>query len=114
MEDIGDYLYSRVQEGFRKESDPYGKKWSPLSPATVSRKRKLGQSLRILVATDKMRQSLRVDVGRKSVKLVMDFPSEFHQSGTRKMPKRQILPDGKLSTKDERAIKDIVVEYLDI
>ena len=114
MQEIGDYLKDRTLQGFQKGVYPSGKPWTPLSPATVARKQRSGQGTRILIATGKMRDSVRVVVTLKSVQLVVDFPSQFHQSGTRKMPQRQILPDGKLPTRDERNIKDIVVNYLDV
>lgn len=114
LEEIGDYFVKRAEEGFRKEVDPYGTKWSPLSPATIADKQRKGYPKAILTRTRKMRSQVTSVVIGKSVKITVPFPSQFHQRGTKKMPQRQILPDSALSTRDERNIKDIFIDYLDI
>lgn len=114
MEKVGDYFLDCIESEFNRQTDPYGKKWADLSPATIADKVKKGYPLTILTRTKKMRSSAKIIVSSKSVQILLDSPAEYHQSGTRKMPKRQILPEGKLSTTDERNIKDIAVNYLDI
>ena len=106
-------LPCRFEQGFRREIDPYGKKWQPLSSATIAYKQRMGYPLKILTRTGRMRSSARYVLQGKAVKIIVDFPSRFHQSGTRRMPKRQILPDAKLSRTDERNIVDLAVEYLE-
>ncbi len=114
LEATGDYFLKRVEQGFRSEVDPYGKKWAALSPATISQKERLGYPLKILTRTGNMRRSPKYIVQGKSVKIVASHPSEFHQSGTRKMPQRQILPEGRLTKTDERNIVDLAVDYLEL
>ncbi|MHC5939516.1 hypothetical protein [Nostoc sp.] len=89
-------------------------KWAALSPATIAQKERLGYPRKILTRTGAMRGSPKAVVIGKSVKITVAFPSEFHQRGTRKMTKRQILPEGRLSKTDERNITDLAVDYLEI
>lgn len=115
MNEVGDYFQRRVEEGFKKEVDPYSRRWAKLSPATITDKRRRGYPLKILTRTSRMRKSIRVIINKKSVRIVVPFPGEFHQAGTRKMPQRKIIPDkNRLSKRDERNVKDIFINYLDI
>ncbi|MBN3949369.1 MAG: phage virion morphogenesis protein [Nostoc sp. NMS7] len=114
LKSTGDYLLKRAEQGFRTETDPYGQKWAPLSPATIAQKERLGYPRKILTRKGDMRKSPTATIQGKSVKITIAFPSEFHQRGTRKMPKRQILPEGRLSKTDERNIIDLAVDYLEI
>lgn len=114
MHKVGDYFLDCIESEFSHQTDPYGKKWANLSPATITDKVKKGYPITILTRTKQMRGSPKVIVSKKSVQILLDSPAEYHQSGTRKMPKRQILPEGKLSTTDERNIKDIAINYLDL
>ncbi|MEH2135435.1 phage virion morphogenesis protein [Nostoc sp.] len=114
LENTGGYLLKRAEQSFRTETDPYGKKWVSLSPATIAQKERLGYPLKILTRTGSMRSSPRAIVQGKAVKIVVAFPSEFHQRGTRKMPQRQILPEGRLPKTDERNITDLAIEFLEL
>jgi hypothetical protein len=114
LKSTGDYLLKRAEQGFRTETDPYGQKWAPLSPATIAEKERLGYPRKILTRKGDMRRSPTPTIQGKSVKITIAFPGEFHQRGTRKMPQRQILPDGRLSKTDERNITDLAVDYLEI
>lgn len=115
LESAGDYLVGRAEEGFKKQVDPYSKPWVPLSPATISEKQRQGYPLDILTRTKKMRNGVRAIVSGKSVRIIIDFPGELHQTGTRRMPQRQVLPEGdRLSKKDERNLKDMAINFLEI
>lgn len=115
LDDVGQYFLDKAENSFRKEVDPYGKKWQPLSSATIDQKQRLGYPLKILTRTGTMRSSVRYQVKKKSVQIVFDSSyATFHQTGTRKMPKRQILPETKLAKTDERNIVDLGIEYLGI
>lgn len=113
MQESGRYFLKRVEQSFRKEVDPYNQKWAKLSPATIDYKQRQGYPLKILTRTGVMRRSPQVSVDRKSVKITVAFPSQFHQRGTRKMPKRQILPEKRLSKTDERNLVDLAIDYLE-
>jgi hypothetical protein len=114
LEETGLYFERRIEEGFRKEIDPYGKKWAPLSPATITEKQRKGYPLAILTRTRRMRSQVSVVVSGKTLKISVPFPGELHQRGTRKMPKRQIIPEGVLSKTDERVVVDILIKHLSL
>ena len=77
------------------ETDPYGRPWAALAPATIERKR--GDE-RILRRTDKMLDELKVaPMSGAGLSISTDAPySAFHQVGTKNMPARKILPDSAL------------------
>ncbi len=85
-----------VVDQFAGSHDPYGRPWKPLLPQTVKRK---GGDSRILLRTDAMANGITVkptsgagvaiDVGNTSTPY-----GQFHQSGTKRMVARKILPDG--------------------
>lgn len=73
-------------------------RWPPLAPSTVRQKRRLGMRATSILQGPKrvlrksMKQELRTTGLRHVASLFTDvFYGAFHQSGTRKMPQRQIL-----------------------
>lgn len=82
-------LAARVAAGFANGRDPYGVSWAPLSPATLSR----GRSAPPLTDTGAMSGSMRSIAGETQI--VLSAPTRyasFHQTGTKHMPSRPILP----------------------
>lgn len=81
-----------IQEEFDAGTDPYGKSWAPLRPATL----KKGRHPPPLTDTHNMRDSIDVQPMRGAgIQITLDeTPATFHQTGTVKMAKRPILPDG--------------------
>ncbi len=69
--------------------DPYGRAYSPLRPASIDRGRR-APPLR------KYRRTLHADpMGSAGISLHADHPQAgFHQTGTSRMAKRIVLPDG--------------------
>ncbi|GMV19456.1 MAG: hypothetical protein AMXMBFR56_76800 [Polyangiaceae bacterium] len=86
MANVGEEVVELVREGFERQADPHGSPWAPL-------KRRAG---RILQDTGRLRNSFH----RKSLSAsqVTVGPSasyaRFHQSGTKHMPARKMVPDG--------------------
>lgn len=87
-----------VADEFRGEVDPYGKKWAPLKRERTRNKkaRKKGKrgGQKILQNTGRLRAS--IDVRAQGSALVFSLPvayATFHQSGTRHMVDRKIVPD---------------------
>ena len=112
--EIGDYLVGRILENYRRETDFENRQWAPLSSATIADKQRSGYPRAILVRTGKMKKSIDKTVAGKTLKITVAFPAQFHQRGTSKMPKRAILPEGKLTRKDERNIVDLAINYLEV
>lgn len=88
---IGAVIQSQVQLEFKLSQDPYGQKWKPLAPATVKRRRK--QSAVPLVDTGAMRASLSYRVEGKAVAVGFGkHYAKYHQTGTKWIPQRAMLP----------------------
>jgi hypothetical protein len=78
----------RLDEQFADTEDPSGRRWRP-------KKRPNGKPT--LEATSDMKDSAQAIPGPSGdILLSVDGPADFHQSGTRKMVARKILPEGSL------------------
>lgn len=96
-----------IQREFDAGTDPYDNAWAPLSPATVA----LGRSDPPLTDSGALRD-IKVTPARGSginVALGEDYGA-FHQTGTRNMPARPILPTGPLPTSWREAIDEAMTE----
>ncbi len=69
-----------IANEFSKEVDPYGKKWEP---------KKVPNGNKILIDTKKMRNSFKYT--RRGISNAKYY-SSFHQTGTKKMPRRAMFP----------------------
>ena len=104
LTNIGAEAIELVAEGFKKESDPYGKHWAPL-------KARVG---RILQDTGRLRSSFTFHVlGSTSVKIGPGVGyATFHQSGTSRMVARKMVPEGRLPSewgrRFEQAAQDVM------
>lgn len=98
-------LTKLLQQEYAAGTDPYGKQWAALKPSTLAR----GRRPPPLDATGRMKSSTKaVPLSGGGVGLVADSPANFHQSGTRKMAKRMILPDKGLPAAWKQAIDTAV------
>ena len=88
-EDIADLIEGEFEAG----NDPYGKPWAPLKPSTLKR----GRRPPPLTDTRQLRESVDVKPMKGAgIQVTLDeVPGVFHQTGTKDMAKRAILPDGK-------------------
>src|SRR5512138_951587 len=91
-----------VADEFRTSTDPYGKPWAPLKQwrardkRAARRRAKQGKPVRgpkVLINTGRMRASTGASPIGKTAKIVVPtWYSRFHQTGTRNMVQRIILP----------------------
>lgn len=87
MGQVGEELIELVREGFERQADPYGAPWAPL-------KRRSG---RILQDTGRLRMFFVRQKGERMVRVgTPAFYGRFHQTGTKHMPARKMVPDGAL------------------
>jgi len=90
----GAYQDRATDNLFKGQKDPYGGKWAKLAPSTVERKRKTGGINKILQNRGHMRATASSKSTSKSfIHGFNDSKAIYHDLGTRKMPKRQLLPD---------------------
>jgi phage gpG-like protein len=106
LANIAEEALELVKEGFERESEPSGRRWAPL-------KHRRG---RILQDTGRLRTGFhRKHVSSVSVTIGPTVKyAQFHQSGTRHMPARKMVPDGDLPNRwrvrIERAARDVMRE----
>lgn len=93
-----------MQSEFVAQKDPYGAAWAPL-------KVRAGM---ILSDTGRLRGSVTANSDGGEVRLrVPTSYAVFHQHGTKRMPKRQILPnDGDLPGEWRAAFTDVTTELI--
>lgn len=90
LANVGEEVIHLIRDGFERESDPYGSKWAALKH----------RSGRILQDTGALRNSFhRKQLSSSQVTVGPAVPyARFHQSGTRYMPARKMVPDDGLPT----------------
>lgn len=97
---------SLVADGFRAQSDPYGRGWRP-------KKRPDGRA--ILVRQGRLRRSWHISkvTARDFTVSASVTYAKFHQSGTRHMEARRMVPSpGKLPPKWRAAFQEMAKEFL--
>lgn len=96
---VEDWLAETEREQFRTQGAAGASgRWQPLSPATLRRKVAEGRGPRILERTGAMQElltnagSLRqlIEVSGDKIIFRLPPPATFHQTGTRRMPRRQV------------------------
>ena len=83
-----------LDEQFSTGLDPYGDPWAPLAPSTIA----MGRSPPPLTDTGIMHASASITSSGAVVTMTVDDPAGFHQTGTKHMPTREVLPS------DERGL----------
>lgn len=94
---ISDLIREMIKKQFETEGEYGGKKWPGASTATERRK---GIGGKLLIRSGKMFEKLTTD-GEQDIRVtgnriefkVEGTPAGFHQTGTRNMPMRQVIPD---------------------
>lgn len=104
---VAEEAINLVREGFAGQQDPYGSAWAP---------RKSGGGSAILVRTGSMRNSWNITElgpGGFTMAAGVDYAG-YHQSGTRKMVARKMVPnEGDLPGNWEARFDDVTQEILD-
>lgn len=125
-------IRANIEAQFAAGVNPYDTKWKPLRPATLAK----GRTPPPLTETGALRSSIRVTANGYTLKVIAaDLVAGMHQWGTRRrkkkrsamrrggqivgtrvwttgMPKRQILPDGRIPDSWRRQIRKIAREIM--
>ena len=81
---VAELALTFIQDEFEGEKDPYERAWKPLAYRRG----------KILEKTGTLRSSFTVAFGERSFTISNTASyAGFHQAGTKRMPKRRILPD---------------------
>lgn len=97
MHTIGNIVRNSIEESFENQSDPWGKKWEALKPATIKAKKGKGKILR---ATGELEDKWNIEATSSSVKVFGQGKAKgyeygrVHQWGSskKKIPSRKFLP----------------------
>ncbi|NUZ08940.1 phage virion morphogenesis protein [Piscinibacter koreensis] len=117
MAHVGAAVEMNINLRLINKRDPDGAAWAPLAPSTIARKLKKGQTTRILEATGLMQQSLGYSAGQDWVEVGVSEPyGIYHETGTRRMPRRGFLfadhEAGQLGRDDQEEVELAIAEYL--
>lgn len=113
---VADYIMERTRDTWGRSMTPGLVPWAPLAPSTIeARRRRNISGIRPLIATGAMIGSMRVEKTAGSARLVIDKEyAIYHQKGTSRIPKRQIIPDAQtveeLPTTWQKDIRDFVIQ----
>lgn len=117
MGSIGMEFEGRISGRFETETDPLGIPWAEWTPGTVASYPKNGNK-RLLDRFGDMLGSLGHEVSNNSVTIGFGDPvAAYHEWGTEKMDRRGLIfadpDDGTLAPDDERALLDILTDYVE-
>lgn len=113
---------SWMRRQFDSEGEFGGQRWQALAPATVDRKRALGQRLSILQATGQLKQAASKPQRRatpRSLVLTIDDSGpahgpilQYHQKGTDRMPARPLVFGSPLPTEAQAELQAVADRYV--
>jgi phage virion morphogenesis protein len=114
MRAIGADMERRMLERFETQTDPTGRKWAPLKPATLAAKKGRGA---ILYHHGTLMDSRNSQDDARSVRWGFGQKyAAFHEFGTKKMPRRGLLFGNadrrELAEEDRSLILDAIRAYL--
>jgi hypothetical protein len=103
---IADRLNELLTEQWNTESDPYGEPWEPLAESTKKAK---GHDTILIDTGELAAGTMAVPRAGAGIDLVSLDYGQYHQTGTTRMPRRPIFPDGQsLPESWQEAIQDEV------
>lgn len=95
-----------IQDGFREQRDPYGRPWAP-------KKRPDGRAI-LVGKTTRLRRGWHVESSKRGQVVIapsVDYAT-YHQTGTKHMVARKMVPDRTLPAEWDSAIDEAVLEVL--
>lgn len=111
--DAADRIADLIEESFDAGLDPYGRAWAPLMASTIERHP--GRGAPPLTDTGAMRGSVHVTPkAGAGIDITIDAPyAKFHQTGTKYMAQRQIIPQsGGIAPAWREAIAEAVADNI--
>jgi phage gpG-like protein len=109
------YRKSAFAQSIALGRDPYGREYAPLSDRYRQwKERKYGRRV-ILSRSGAMLRSHRVRVEGDRIVESVNAPGIYHQEGTKKMPRRMILPDAELGmpARDQEKLLGLFVKAIE-
>lgn len=104
---VGEEFLGLVQDGFREERDPWGRGWK--KPKAVPDGRPL-----LVGKTTRLRRSWHIERTARGVITIASgvVYAKYHQTGTRRMVARKMVPDDELPPAWNAALQETAQEVL--
>ncbi|MDF5718179.1 MAG: phage virion morphogenesis protein [Rhizonema sp. NSF051] len=94
LQQIAAQYQQQVERSFDREQDPDDNSpWADLTPATLRQKQLHYPGTKKLVRSGSGKRSVRVLVRGIAIWADMNETMQYHHTGTRKMPKRNFIPE---------------------
>lgn len=115
LQQFGEHLLLRGDEGFEGEVDFYGAAWASLSPSTLEQKAKRGGISKILQDKGTLRSTGAYEVGGNDLEYGFNTPYvKYVHFGTSRMDGRKVVPDDGLPAQDEQVLEEILADHFNI
>lgn len=82
-----------IEDSFDKEASPSGQPWAALAASSVRQRQRKGQGGKLLQRTGEGKRSVKVTISGNRLYITYLKRMEYHQTGTRRLPKRQFSPE---------------------
>lgn len=102
---VGEEIIGLIKDEFRAEKDPYGTGWKKPKKYPDGRKVLSGKTSRLKGGWHVVKATKRGFTVASAVNY-----ATFHQTGTKYIPQRRIVPDAAIPQKWRRAIRDTIQE----
>lgn len=115
MDTIGFRLVGKIRLQFRLGLDPFGNPWLPLSDNTRAAKNSDGaiKERRILVDKGILEKSFIHEPNSDYVRIGTPLEyAEYHNEGTQRIPRRQILPEDRLPASWSKVALEEIDDHL--
>lgn len=97
-----------IERQFDTNSDPFGNAWTPLKASTIRQKKQ--NKDKILTHYGKMRRQFKAKIEKVGILIYNEAGySGFHQTGTKKMPRRLLLA---ITPDDVKRMKTLINTYM--
>lgn len=102
---VGEKALALVQDGFHKETDPYGSNWAA---------KKYQNGRKILVDSGTLQSSFEMESSPEGFTIRNDTPyAGYHQSGTDRMVARKMIPDEGSLGDWEEPLREVMQEFFE-
>lgn len=116
LKDVQKFRRTSFYEAIASGRDATGARVTPLTQPYAKRKQKRYGKRAIRVASGAMQAAYDSDVSGNQLRETVDSPiAIYHQDGTSKMAKRQLLPENwdDLPSKERKMIERLATEFID-
>jgi phage gpG-like protein len=115
LDQIGDFIFSIIQESFAEGKQPSGAKWEALAASTIRLKIRSGFPAQPLVRTGRLKNGVMVQLEDKQVSISFSLElqriAQYHQQGTKNAPARPLITA--LSPEDSLELTRLITAHIE-